>query len=107
MTFIEILNSSREELIGALMRRAALSNRLAKAAPTAAGRRRFYAQKSAALSRLVLLGAGRVDEVLLARGLVTVALGNGRRMHLPIRQLPIEVRRHLAAVFDQQVLAAS
>ena len=95
MSFVEIVRSSRTAAVESLSQRAALYNRLAKNTPSPWARQRLYRLKSAALSRLVVLGAGTIHEVFLAEGLVTVALPNGRRLHCPISQLEPAARRVL------------
>lgn len=85
--FTDVLNSSRPMTIKRLVERAALCNRLAKNAPSPSARAQFYDQKTAAISRLLLIGAGRVEELLVTSGLITVALPGGRRLHVPVGDL--------------------
>lgn len=96
MTFVDILRSTRDNAVTALATRAALSNRLAKASESASSRRRLYGVKSAAISRLLALHAAEIEEVLTTRGLITVALPTGRRLHCPIKQLQPEARQLLS-----------
>lgn len=89
--FSAIINSVRYQAIEVLLARAVLFNRLAKASPRGtAARRVLYLQKSRAVSRLVELGAGYVEDSVPMGGVVTVRLVNGRRLHLPIGSLPRE-----------------
>ncbi len=103
MTFAEILQTSRPTVISALLARTAILNRMVKTMSRADDRRRIYAQKVAAISRLIVLGGGRVEELLLERGLVTVFLANGRRQHVPIRRLSSEAKQVLKADFEKQL----
>ena len=106
MSFKTVLRNSRGVAIDGLLRRAALANRLAKAARNAAMRRACYAQKSAAISRLISLGAGHVEEESLAQGLVTVRFSNGRRQHVPIDQLPPEALGGVEGLVEQRSTSA-
>src|SRR5262249_37065142 len=72
-----VLQTSRRGAIERLLARAALMNRLAKLATTAHARGLLYAQKTAAVVRLIECGAGQIEELLLTRELVTVKLCNG------------------------------
>lgn len=105
-SFASIVRSVSNVAVERLLRRAALANRLAKLAGTAHARRLLYAQKAAAVVRLVACGAGEIEEVLLARSLITVRLVNGRRMHLPVDQLPQEIRRRVTVIVQEKVAAA-
>lgn len=106
MSFKTVLLASRGVAIDGLLRRAALSNRLAKSALNASGRRACYAQKSLAISRLISLGAGHVEEESLVQGLVTVRLSNGRRQHVPIDQLPPEALNGVKSLVGQGSMSA-
>ena len=104
MSFKDVLKSIEPMVVQTLQARAAISNRMAKAVDHGNDRRRLYEQKSDALSRLIVLRAGRVVELRLAQGDITVSLPNGRRLHVPVNQLSrkamdvvqASVRDHLA-----------
>lgn len=108
--FRKLLEGVRSQAIHSLLNRAGLANRLAKTAETSRARHQLYAQKAQAVSRLLELGAGIVDECLVSRGLVTIALANSRCLHVPIDRLsPVArgiVRATLLQRFDDQHLHA-
>src|SRR5688572_5479367 len=105
MPFSEIVSSSRRASVSALVTRASLFNRLAKAAASPCARRRFYAEKTAAVSRLIVLGAVVMEEVLPARGLLTVGLPNGRYLHVPIDHLQHQAKQVVASYVQERVMA--
>jgi hypothetical protein len=101
-TFDEILLSARADVRRALEQRAVRTNRLAKLTCSAPGRRRLYAQKHAAISRLLALSVVSVDHMDLIAGNLGITLDDGRRLHVPIAGLSQEARsRVLAVLYDR------
>lgn len=90
------LESVRPENIRRLLKRVAISNRLAKLAPTAHGRDLFLRQKHLAIFKLYECGGAQVEEILIKRQLVTFLLRNHCRPHVPLDRLPSSMRQELA-----------
>ncbi len=91
MPFVDVLEQTKSAAVQALAARACLANRLAKQV-VGVDRARLYQQKDRALSKLIVLGAGRLEEILLSQSLVTLSLPNRRRLHVPIRCLSVDAR---------------
>ena len=107
MTFNEVLTANRSKAIQALMARAATLNRMAKTVARAGDRRRLYERKTETISWLMVLGGGRVSEILLEQGLATVSLLNGRRLHVPINRLSPEAREIVWARLQERLTGVS
>jgi hypothetical protein len=97
MTFAEVLADAEPLIVKRLLRRTAVANKLAKCVTRDRDRTRFYEQKAAAVSRLLVIGGARVDEVLITSHLVTVCLANGCRQHIPLGELSAEAKAVLEA----------
>ncbi len=97
MTFAQVLTVTKPLIVKRLLRRTAVANKLAKCATSEHDRARFYRQKAAAVSSLLVIGGARVDEVLVTNRLVTVYLANGCRQHIPIGELSAAARVILEA----------
>lgn len=100
--FATILEGARPAMIRSLLNQAGAYNRLAKSSLSARSRQALYARKASTISRLIELGAGLVDECLLGRGLVTIALPNDRCLHVPIDRLSPAARGIVKATLLQR-----
>lgn len=96
VTFSEVLKSTKRANMEALVRRAAGLNRLAKMSTSSMARSRLYAEKARTLSRLIVLDAVRVVEMLPQKRLVTVELPAGGCLHVPVAHLVPDARRAIA-----------
>lgn len=104
MTFKDVLKTVEPMVVQALQKRAAISNRMAKAAAREKDRRRLYQQKDAALSGLIVLRAARVVEPLSVNGQLTLSLPNRRHQHMPTQRLTPEARRVLRLTISERLL---
>lgn len=86
----QFLQATHSVATANLLGRAALYNKLAKVAASASDRKRLYILKAVAVSRLLAVGAGRVEEILFDRGIATIALVDGRRQHVRLGHLSNE-----------------
>ncbi len=104
-TFQTVLWSAKATVVERLLHKAALANRLAKVTSTPRARALLYRQKTLAIVQLINCDAARIEELLVMRRLVTVLLTNGRRLHVPLDDLPPQMRRQLAMLVDRQAAA--
>lgn len=103
----DILEPTLQTAIHRIASRAHLFNRIAHTSINPVSRRTAYRAKVSCVSRLLTMrGGAQVEEVLPGRGLVTVALPTGRRLHVPLEHLEPAAKQVVARILRECVAAA-
>lgn len=101
LTFDEVVTLSRNRIVAGLIQQAIVADGIAKATCAARARRQIYAQRNAALSRLIALKVAKVDNTVPDRRLISLLLP-GRPMHclrVPLDVLTPDAQRERAHAF--------
>lgn len=108
MSFNQVLESAQPTVVNALVSRAIVSTRVARVCVSSVGRRRLYEQKNAAVSRLITLGAVRVEGVSADGALVSMVPTIQPFVYLraPLSQLTPDAQRIVTTRIAGRALAA-
>lgn len=101
MTCKEVVQMTRDDAARALVRRAALLNAIAGLIRRRRDAERLRVHQLAVVSRLLVLQAAQVEEVVVSSGLIQIALPDGLRMQVDISELSPDARQHVGVVIGR------